>query len=190
MGKSKTPTDNVLQLKKDRAQATKKAELYKAQLTEAIKSSNVLSKQALDDAYDPADPTSTQKAIDAHNLKVQTKIDEAIASIDAQTAEYVSKEYSDDKINLQSSLAVYNATNNTDLTYEQLTNDIPPRIMKQFEEGKLKEEELFKASNDYLQTDPTPYTPETPIVHDSGNPTPVVAPEPVTVSEDGMDDFY
>ena len=184
-----TPATNSLLLKKEKALATKQADLLKARLTETIRASNVLSKEDLDSAYDPADPASTQKAIDAHNAKVDALVDEALTSIETEATTYIGEEYSDDKIELQSSLAVFNTANKQELTYEQLTNDIPPRIMKEYTEGKLTHDQLFEASTQYLQTQGGVYNPTTPHDHTDGNAVPATIVDGDTTQADG-EEYY
>jgi len=175
--------NEILALKKEKAKYKKQSEIFKAQLASSIKKSNILSKEALDSAYDPEDPASTQKAIEAHTAKVQKMIDEAYADVDADTEKYLQAEYSDDKIEMTSQLAAYNEANNTKLTYENLTDDLPPKFMKKFKAGDYDDTEaLFKEANDYLLKTGGVYDPTPPKAPD-GNHHPAPADDGIEGDE-------
>ena len=158
-GKQTNPATTALLLKKQLAEATKKLELTTELYKKTVTQHNAISQDDLNNAYDPKDPTSTQKAIDAHNAKLQATIDNAIGDIDTKTKGFVDTEYADDKIELQGQLAVWASTNNKNLSFDDLNNEIPPRIAKDFKDGKLTAEQYFESAEKYLNTQST-YNPD------------------------------
>ena len=154
----------ILKLKKDLAQANKKAEVYRDTLGSALRDVRIkgMSKDEINKHYDADNPMAIQEAINNHTAGIDKDIKAMLAEADGKVKSYMDKEFDDTKIDIQSSLASWNAENNESLTYDQLTKDIPPRIMKAFEAGEIAtKEELFTSAKGYLEK-VGDYNPTTP----------------------------
>jgi len=177
------------QLTKERlesAKASKKLQLLQAKFSEVYTKSKVLTKEQLDELYDPADPQSVQKAIDEHTKKLNDEIASTLSTIDEATEQYIKNEFSQKELTLADKLAVYNQQHNTNLTADQLENDIPPRILKQYKDN---DEKLFEEAAKYLQAHNStqssdPYSPEPPY-NPKGTPN---LPDDTGASGDDIDD--
>jgi len=184
------------QLTKERlnsAKADKRAKLLEAKFSEVYTKTKGLTKEQLDEMYDPADPTSVQKAIDEHTKKLNEELASTLKSIDDLTETYIKNEFSQKELTLADKLAVFNQQNNTNLTADQLENDIPPRILKQYKDDEAK---LFEEASKYLSASNTnksddPYNP-TPPYNPQGTPNlPDSASSEVVDGEgDEGDDMY
>jgi len=185
----------LAKLKLQLAKQTKANELYKNTLKDFTKKANALSKEKLDEVYDPADPSSVQKAIDEHNTKLQEQLDNLFTQIDKQAEDYTNKTFKSTNLELADKLAIFNEANNTNLTPEQLEDEIPPKLHKQFKDD---EEGLYKAAAEYLakvngdnnspNKPTTPYTPQTPNTPD-GNPA-TNQPQELPDEGDDGDEMY
>ena len=182
------------ELAKAKAELAKEAhssKLLKATLKEYTTKANALTKDKLDEVYDPADPASVQKAIDAHNQQLQESLDNIFSDIENKANDYVEKNFKKENLELEDRLAVFNEANKTNLTAEQLEDELPPKITKQYKDN---EEGLFKAATDYLKQVQTPQTPQihnaTPPHTPAGNQTPAPDQQSNEGGEGEQDEMY
>ena len=168
MSKEKlSPAVEILTLKKQLAEANKRADTYKTTLSTQLRDVKLkgISKEEINKHYDADNPQAIQTALTEHATRIDGEIVALLATADGEVSEYMDKEFDDVKIDMQSSLAAWNATNGTDMSYDQLMDDVAPRILKSFEKGDIKtKDELFDSAKAYLDKVGAyqPTTPPTP----------------------------
>ena len=151
--KKLSPAMELIQTKKQLAKYKALSDKLKVLATDSHKASKPMSSEELAAKFDADDTTAVQKALNDHTTNTQKEIDDIIKALEEDVDKAVDAEYADDKVNTQAALAVWNAANGKTLTYEDLTTNIPPRIVKQFEDGTLSShDELFGAAEKFLDT--------------------------------------
>jgi len=186
--KKLTPAQQVVQLSKQLAHYKKSNEALAEQFKKHYIATNGITKEQLDEAYDPANPTATTDALNAHNKNITDAFNKIIEGVNTTTEDFIKSEYSPEKIDTQSHLALWADANKSELTYEQLMDEVPNRILKKMKVEGANLDEVFKEASEYLSGKQAGgvYTPQPPHSH-GGSSTPEGDDE---MMDDGEEPIY
>ena len=175
--------EDIIKLQKENAKLTAQLQLANKSISTMYSAQNALSKDKIDEAYDPADPTSAQKYIDAHNAKVKADFDAMVAEMDTKANEAVASKFDDKTMTLTAKIDEWNKANDTELTVDTFRDELPNKLLKQFDGGEITEiDKLMDLAKPYLPAKQQQggtggqqggvYTPTTPHDHTTANPAP------------------
>jgi len=183
-----TPAQQVVALKQQVAKLTKQQELTTNKLKQVYTSSNKISKEELDEVYDPNNPAATTDAINAFNSKTSKQFDDMLTSIDSDTEAYMKESFKPEAVDMETHLAQWAEQNNVDLSYEQLLDEVPNKILKKLKEEGSNPEEVFKEASTYIKQEQQlqPYNPTPTHNHSTGNQAPATTPRQEEQEDDGI----
>lgn len=169
--KKLTPAQQLVAAKKELAKLTKANEVLTNKFKEVYTSSHKISKEALEEAYDPANPDATTKAINEFNKKVTDELQNTLSSINTEVEAYMKDQYKPESVDLETRLVQWAEQSKVPITYEQLMDEVPNKILKKLKEEGIEPESVFKEASDYLKTANATgtYNPVPPHDHTTGN---------------------